>query len=165
MIASKIYNSIESLLSEIEILRHLPQSIVFTNGVFDLFHAGHALYLESAKAQGDFLIVGLNSDASVKRIKGPLRPIINYENRAIMLASLASVDAIICFEEDTPLRLIQQIKPDYLIKGGDYKVTEIVGYEELTSYGGKVMTIPISTLVSSTQIIQKIQELGSSSLK
>ncbi len=131
---------------------------VFTNGCFDLLHAGHVDYLEKAAAQGDVFIVGLNSDASVQRLKGPERPIISWSMRARMLAALSCVDAVIKFEEDTPLELIKCIKPDVLIKGGDYKPSEIVGADFVLNLGGKVNTIDFVYTISTSQIIDKLKK-------
>lgn len=129
--------------------------IVFTNGCFDLLHRGHIYYLSRARERGDLLVVGLNSDSSVTKLKGPGRPVNNQEARAEVLGALAFVDYIILFEEETPLDLIVALKPDLLVKGGDYKVEEIVGYREVTSRGGRVETIPIMDGYSSSSIIQR----------
>jgi rfaE bifunctional protein nucleotidyltransferase chain/domain len=128
--------------------------IVFTNGCFDIIHRGHVYYLSKARELGDLLIIGLNSDESVSRLKGKGRPINPQMARAEVLGALGMVDYIILFEEDTPLNLINSIKPDLLVKGGDYNVKEIVGYSEVTSSGGKVVTIPILEGYSTTSIIK-----------
>jgi len=130
------------------------RKIVFTNGCFDILHRGHVYYLSRAREMGEMLIVGLNSDHSVKRLKGEGRPVNGEKARAEVLGALAMVDLIILFEEDTPLNLINTIRPDLLVKGGDYKVEEIVGYNEVTSHGGKVVTIPLLEGYSTTSIIQ-----------
>lgn len=127
--------------------------IVFTNGCFDLLHRGHVYYLSKAREMGDLLVVGLNSDASVSRLKGEGRPVNDQNARAEVLGALGMVDHIIIFEEDTPLDLIKTVKPDLLVKGGDYRVEDIVGYENVISNGGKVLTIPILEGYSSTSII------------
>jgi rfaE bifunctional protein nucleotidyltransferase chain/domain len=132
---------------------------VFTNGCFDLLHNGHLCYLMDAAALGDKLIIGLNSDASVKRLKGENRPIKNENERALQLASLAFVDGVILFEEDTPLELIKSIMPNLLVKGGDYSVGAIVGAEEVTKNGGEVKLIPFIKGYSSTNLIDQIKSL------
>ena len=129
---------------------------VFTNGVFDILHRGHLDYLTAASDLGHKLFVGLNSDASVKRIKGDNRPLNSERDRAFALLSLKCVDYVVLFDEDTPERLIKTITPDILVKGGDYKVEEIVGYDHVTSNGGKVVTIPLSEGYSTTGFIEKI---------
>jgi len=132
------------------------KKIVFTNGCFDILHAGHIDYLNKAKALGDFLIVGINSDASVNQIKGKLRPINILCNRIKMLEALSCVDSVIEFDDKTPLDLIKDINPDVLVKGGDYNIKEIVGYEYVSSYGGIVTTIPIIFDISTTKILSLI---------
>jgi rfaE bifunctional protein nucleotidyltransferase chain/domain len=131
------------------------RKLVFTNGCFDLLHRGHIYYLSRAREMGDLLVVGLNSDASVTRLKGAGRPINNQEARAELLGALAFVDYIIVFEEDTPLDLITALQPDFLVKGGDYRPEDIVGYSEVTSRGGTVQTIPLLKGYSSSSIIRK----------
>jgi len=133
--------------------------IVFTNGCFDILHAGHVDYLEKARSLGDILVVGLNSDDSVRRIKGARRPVIPQEMRARVLSSLRCVDYVVVFEEDTPLRLIEAIRPDVLVKGGDWEPERIVGRDFVNSYGGEVVTIPFTYSVSTTLIIKRIVEL------
>ena len=129
--------------------------MVFTNGCFDLLHRGHIYYLARARELGDLLVVGLNSDASVTRLKGPGRPLNNQESRAEVLAALAVVDHVIIFSEDTPLQLINLLKPGILVKGGDYRTEKIVGYREVLSWGGKVLTIPLMEGYSTTSMIKK----------
>jgi rfaE bifunctional protein nucleotidyltransferase chain/domain len=129
--------------------------IVFTNGCFDLLHRGHIYLLSRARELGDLLIVGLNSDASVSKLKGPDRPVNNQESRAEVLGALAFVDYIIVFEEDTPLDMIVTLEPDILIKGGDYKLEDIVGHQEVISSGGSVETIPMLEGYSSSSIIDR----------
>ena len=129
--------------------------IVFTNGCFDVLHRGHIYYLSRARELGDLLVVGLNSDASVSRLKGPGRPVNNLEARAEVLGALASVDYIIVFEEDTPLNLITRLEPDVLVKGGDYTTEEIVGSREVAARGGQVVTIPLLEGYSSSSIIDR----------
>ena len=146
------------LLKILEKERKEGKKIVFTNGCFDLIHAGHVDYLKKAKALGDILVVGLNSDDSIRRIKGEKRPIIPQEMRAEVLSSLKPVDYVVIFEEDTPANLIKTIKPDILVKGGDWELDKIVGREFVESYGGKVLTIPFTYDISTTKIINTILE-------
>ena len=127
--------------------------IAFTNGCFDILHRGHVYYLSKARELADVLIVGLNSDGSTSRLKGDGRPVNNQNARAEVLGALGMVDYIIIFDEDTPLKLIEALDPDFLIKGGDYKAEEIVGYKEVHDRGGKVLTIPILEGYSSSSII------------
>jgi rfaE bifunctional protein nucleotidyltransferase chain/domain len=129
--------------------------IVFTNGCFDVLHRGHVYYLSKAREMGEKLVVGLNSDASVSRLKGEGRPVNNQNARAEVLGALGMVDYIVIFEEDTPLELIKRIGPNLLVKGGDYKVEEIVGYSEVISSGGQVLTIPIMEGYSTTSILDR----------
>lgn len=129
--------------------------MVFTNGCFDLLHRGHIYYLSRARELGDLLVVGLNSDASVTKLKGPGRPVNSQEARAEVLGALAFVDYIIVFIEETPLDLITTLEPDILIKGGDYNVEDIVGYREVTSRGGRVETIPLLEGYSSSSSIDR----------
>lgn len=132
--------------------------VVFTNGCFDILHAGHVDYLSQARDLGDLLVLGLNTDASVKRQnKGPERPVNNEIARAKVLAGLGCVDAIVLFDEDTPYELIKSVKPDVLVKGDDYKPENIVGYDIVTSTGGKVVTIPFLEGFSTTSIVKKLK--------
>lgn len=133
------------------------KKIVFTNGCFDIIHAGHVDYLEKAKLLGDFLVVGLNSDKSVKRLKGEGRPVNSQEERKKVLSALKPVDLVIIFDEDTPERLIKEIKPDVLVKGGDWKIENIVGADFVKSYGGEVYTIEFVYNTSTTKIINKVK--------
>lgn len=132
------------------------QRIVFTNGCFDILHRGHVDLLEKARALGDFLILGLNSDDSVRRLKGPQRPLVTEDDRAFIISRLRSVDTVCIFEQDTPLDLIQKIRPDVLVKGGDYSVETIVGHEIVQAYGGLVQTIPLINGHSTTTILNRI---------
>ena len=132
------------------------KSIIFTNGCFDLLHYGHVHYLCGARALGDVLVVGVNSDASVKKLKGKSRPINDEQSRCTMLAAFSFVDAVVVFEEDTPLELIEKILPDVLVKGGDYTLETIVGAAEVLTHGGSVKVIPFVTGFSSTKIIEAI---------
>jgi D-beta-D-heptose 7-phosphate kinase/D-beta-D-heptose 1-phosphate adenosyltransferase len=133
--------------------------VVFTNGCFDLLHPGHLDYLAKAADEGNRLVVGLNSDASVKRLKGPERPVNVEDDRALALASLLIVDAVCLFEEDTPLELIRAVKPDVLAKGGDYTPDKVVGADFVQSYGGRVEIIPFVDGYSTTGLIGKIRGL------
>jgi len=132
--------------------------IVFTNGCFDLLHRGHVDYLFKAALLGDKLVVGLNSDASVTKLKGDNRPIIEVAGRASIIAAFAFVDAVVIFEENTPLQLIEVLRPDFLVKGADYQNKEIVGREFVESIGGKVVMIPFMKGYSTSKIIQKIKK-------
>jgi len=140
--------------------KQINETIVFTNGCFDLLHLGHITYLEEARTYGDCLIVGLNSDASVRRLKGDLRPILPEQERARMLAAFQFVDAVCIFEEDTPLNLIQTILPHVLIKGGDYAPDTVVGSEVVRQTGGKTIIIPFLDGYSTTRLIEKIRLLS-----
>ncbi|MFN5023398.1 MAG: D-glycero-beta-D-manno-heptose 1-phosphate adenylyltransferase [Chitinophagaceae bacterium] len=136
----------------------LGKTCAFTNGCFDILHQGHIFSLGEAAKEADYLIVGLNSDASVQRLKGPSRPINNTENRAIVLSNLAIVDLLVVFEEDTPLELIKALMPDILVKGGDYTIDQIVGAKEVIAGGGKVIINPIVEGYSTTGLIEKIKK-------
>lgn len=138
-------------------LKHHGQKIVFTNGCFDVLHFGHVHYLLQAKALGDILVIGLNSDDSVRRLKGPTRPINGENERAFVLAALVCVDYVTLFEEDTPEELIKVLRPDVLVKGGDYTLDNIVGADFVTQNGGIVTTIPFVEGFSSTLIIEKLK--------
>ena len=137
---------------------NVGKKIVFTNGCFDILHVGHINYLKEASEMGDVLVVGLNSDESVKRLKGDSRPINNQDDRAEMLAALEFVDYIVVFEDDTPYKLINMIKPDILVKGGDYSINEIVGRDIVEANGGRVEIVPFVPGKSTTQIINKIEQ-------
>ncbi len=147
----------EPLIRQLKIWALLGKKIVFTNGVFDLLHKGHIFSLSQAAKQGDILIIGLNADSSVKRLKGDSRPINDQNARALLLASLMMVDAVIIFDEDTPLKLITSILPDILVKGGDYTIDEIAGAKEVIANGGKVVINPILDGFSTTSIINAIK--------
>ena len=138
-------------------LRKNDKKVVFTNGCFDILHAGHVHYLEQAKELGDELVVGLNSDSSVKTLKGSGRPIHNLQHRSKVLSSLKCVDRIVAFADETPIKLINEIKPDILVKGGDYKVKDVVGHKEIKSWGGEVKIIPLVSGLSTTNIIKKLK--------
>ncbi len=146
----------ELLASTIQELKQTRRRIVFTNGCFDLLHPGHIQYLESARLMGDVLVVGVNSDRSVRTLKGSARPILNQEERCQLLAGLESVSFVTIFDEDTPLRLIQSILPDVLVKGGDWGLDEIVGRKEVEANGGKVVSLPFIAGQSTSGIIERI---------
>ena len=149
----------ETLEPVISAWKEKDEQVVFTNGCFDILHAGHLDYLERARGLGDRLVIGLNSDASVTRLKGTERPINTLKTRELMLASLMFVDAVIIFEEDTPERLISEVKPDILVKGGDYLAENIVGADFVTANGGRVEVLPFVDGYSTTSIIDKIKNL------
>jgi rfaE bifunctional protein nucleotidyltransferase chain/domain len=150
-------SDLQSLKSLVNKWQKAGEKVVFTNGVFDLLHIGHITYLAKASESGDKLIIGLNSDSSVKRIKGESRPVNDQNNRAALLAALFFVDAVVVFEEDTPLNLITALMPDILVKGADYAVENIVGAREVMASGGEVKTIDFVEGYSSTSIIEKIR--------
>ncbi len=140
-------------------LKKQGKKIVFTNGCFDILHPGHVTYLDKAKKLGDVLVLGLNSDASVKRLKGKNRPVLNQEERATIISHLEMVDFICIFDEDTPYELISLVKPDVLVKGGDWSVENIVGKDIVESYGGLVINIPYIEGKSTTGIIERILKI------
>ena len=154
LIKSKIFTS-PQIVQRVAQWRVHEKNIAFTNGVFDILHPGHIYSLSQAAKEADYLIVGLNADASVKRLKGEDRPVNNQEARALILASLIIVDAIVIFEEDTPLELIKTILPDVLVKGGDYTVDQIAGATEVITNGGRVVINPTLEGFSTTTIISK----------
>ena len=135
----------------------VKRSLVFTNGVFDLLHPGHVDVLLGARRQGDALVVALNSDASVRRLKGPERPVRSEAERAYVLAALAMVDAVVIFEQDTPLELIKALEPDVLVKGGDYTEANVVGAQEVRSMGGRVVIVPLTPGHSTTAIVERLR--------
>jgi D-beta-D-heptose 7-phosphate kinase/D-beta-D-heptose 1-phosphate adenosyltransferase len=140
----------------IERWRAAGERVVFTNGVFDLLHRGHVEYLEEARALGDRLVVGVNDDASVGRLKGPSRPIVPEEERRELLAALACVDLAVIFHDDTPAALIEAVRPDVLVKGGDWSLDRIVGREFVESYGGKVLNVPVREGLSTSNLVARI---------
>ena len=142
----------------LENLQKQGQKAVFTNGVFDLLHLGHVTYLQEARKQGDLLVVGLNSDASVRRIKGPLKPLLPLEERAEMLLALSCVDYTTFFEEDNPYNIIKVLRPNVLVKGGDWAIDKIIGGDLVQSWGGKVMNIPVVEGRSTTNLIEMVRE-------
>jgi len=154
---SKI-QSLDQAIRTVERWKRKGQVLVFTNGCFDILHVGHIDYLEKARREGDRLIIGLNTDASVQALKGPGRPINGEESRARLLAALAFVDLVILFDESTPLKLIKAVQPDILVKGSDYEVENIVGAKFVMENGGKVITLDLIEGVSTTHIIEKIKK-------
>lgn len=147
---------LSDLIQRLKNLRKSGKQIVFTNGCFDILHVGHVRYLAAARSEGDVLVVGLNSDASVKSIKPDNRPIVNQEQRAEVLAGLGVVDFITIFEESDPMPLIRAIKPDILVKGADWKEREIVGADVVKAYGGKVVRVEVVPGISTSRIIRRI---------
>jgi rfaE bifunctional protein nucleotidyltransferase chain/domain len=152
--ASKVLTLVDAVVWR----RDAAGRVVFTNGVFDLLHPGHIDVLLGARRRGDALVVGLNSDASVRRLKGPDRPVRGEAERAYVLAALAMVDAVVLFEEDTPLALIEALRPDVLVKGGDYSEATVVGAREVRAWGGEVAIIPLTPGHSTTSIIAKLRD-------
>jgi rfaE bifunctional protein nucleotidyltransferase chain/domain len=149
--------SLNNLISICTNLKREGKTIVFTNGCFDIIHRGHVTYLKEAKNLGDILIIGLNSDDSVRRLKGESRPVNSQDDRAVVLSALRSVDYVVIFNEDTPFDLINAIKPDILVKGGDYSPENIVGADIVTANGGKVVVIPLVPGKSTSLIIEKLK--------
>ena len=149
------YSNLEELVTELNKVRS-QKKVVFTNGCFDILHIGHVTYLQEARACGDLLVVGINSDDSVKRLKGPERPIQNEQDRARILAALESVSFTTLFVEDTPLKLIEAIKPDVLVKGGDWSIDQIVGSDVVLANGGEVKSLSFVDGRSTTNIVNKI---------
>ncbi|QGW27471.1 D-glycero-beta-D-manno-heptose 1-phosphate adenylyltransferase [Phnomibacter ginsenosidimutans] len=156
-IPAKIFD-LSTLAKMVAAWRVKGDTISFTNGVFDLLHEGHIFSLSQAAAEGKRLIVAVNSDASVKRLKGPTRPLNNEQARALVLASLVMVDAVVIFEEDTPLQVITTLLPDVLVKGGDYTVEQIAGAKEVLANGGRVVINPLIDGISTTGLIQRMQQ-------
>jgi len=150
--------SCDDFLLRLASIREKGLSVVFTNGCFDILHRGHIQYLCQASYYGDILVVGLNTDRSVRKIKGAGRPLQDQESRSLVLASLFFVDYVIPFEEETPLELISKIVPDILIKGSDYKTEEIVGHDVVIKHGGKVITVPYIKGYSTTSILEKLKK-------
>jgi D-beta-D-heptose 7-phosphate kinase/D-beta-D-heptose 1-phosphate adenosyltransferase len=152
---AKILSLKEALAKRSELIAK-NQKLVFTNGCFDLLHPGHLAYLDDARSLGDFLLVGLNSDDSVKKLKGPKRPIREQRVRALMLAALVMVDAVTIFDEITPLELIEELKPDFLVKGGDWPIEDIVGGPQTLARGGQVLSLTLKPGFSTSALIEKI---------
>lgn len=149
---------LDQAIAQVQAWQQSGQKIVFTNGCFDLVHLGHIDYLEKARTLGNKLVLGLNTDASVSRIKGPLRPVVNQEARARLMAALSFVDTVILFDEPTPLQLIEALKPDILVKGDDYSIETIVGADFVLANGGEVKTIALVEGFSTTKLIEKIKK-------
>lgn len=147
----------KDLEAKLRAWRSAQKTIVFTNGCFDILHRGHVEYLAQAADLGDVLVVGLNTDASVKRLKGESRPVNDEQSRALLLSALQFVDAVVLFDDDTPYELIKQVQPDVLVKGNDYKPEEIVGYDIVTARGGKILTINLVEGFSTTNIIKRMK--------
>ncbi|MDG1720807.1 MAG: D-glycero-beta-D-manno-heptose 1-phosphate adenylyltransferase [Bacteroidia bacterium] len=156
IINDKIFHSRESLVKVRDQWKHRQEKVVFTNGCFDILHLGHIDYLSKAADLGERLIIGVNTDESVSKIKGPNRPIIEEITRLTKLASFAFVDGVILFDEETPVELIKSVRPDVLVKGGDYKISTIVGADFVKQNGGNVIVIPFLEGHSSTNYINKI---------
>ena len=148
----------EEITEIIKNLKNRNKKIVFTNGCFDILHSGHVQYLAEAKELGDILILGLNSDSSVKRLKGNDRPINNERERSVVLSALCTISHIVVFKEDTPYKLINHIKPDILVKGGDWKPKDIVGSDIVSSYNGEVKSLSFIDGKSTTDIINKLKK-------
>ncbi len=147
----------DELIKFIDAARNNKKTIAFTNGCFDILHQGHIFSLFQASKEADLLVVGVNSDSSVRKLKGPSRPVNNEYSRSLLLASLIMVDAVVVFSDDTPLNLIKSLDPDVLVKGGDYTPDQIVGYNEVIENGGRVVINPIIEGFSTTSIIEKLQ--------
>lgn len=158
IIQQKIFD-LPGILHQARRWRLLGKTIAFTNGCFDILHQGHIASLSDAAREADYLVVGVNSDASTRRLKGDSRPVNGQDSRALMLASLLMVDAVILFDEDTPLELIKAVQPDVLVKGGDYTIDQIVGAKEVMAAGGRVVINPIVPGFSTTGLIEKIHRL------
>jgi len=155
------FMNLESAIEKINIWKAQGQRVVFTNGCFDVLHPGHVAYLNESKALGDVLVVGLNDDSSIQRLKGSSRPINPLADRACMLSALKSVDMVVTFKEDTPFNLITSLLPDVLVKGGDYKADDIVGADEVRAHGGEVVVVPFLNGYSSTRLINRIVDMQS----
>ena len=151
--------SIAEAVAFVEHLRHAGKEVVLTNGVFDILHPGHVRYLLDARREGDALIVAVNSDRSVRASKGPARPVTPENERAEILAALASVDAVVVFDEDNPQQIVSRLQPDVLVKGADWAMDDIIGRETVESRGGRVVRIPLAEGYSTSAIIQRIQRL------
>lgn len=157
IIQSKIFENAQEFSPMLKQWRQAGESVVFTNGCFDLVHRGHIDSLAKAAEFGDRLIVGLNSDVSVRLLKGETRPLVDQQSRAVLLASMLMVDAVIMFDEETPYNLIKNLMPDVLVKGSDYKLEEIAGHDIVLASGGKVERIELTEGFSTSDIIQKIE--------
>jgi D-glycero-beta-D-manno-heptose 1-phosphate adenylyltransferase len=153
----KKIRSLEETKDERDRLKAQGKKVVFTNGCFDILHPGHARYLSKARSLGDYLVVAVNSDRSVRAIKGPKRPVMTEAARAELVAALQFVDGVLIFDQDTPLEVIEQLVPDVLVKGGDWKEEDIVGADAVKKAGGTITTIPFEEGFSTTSLIDKIQ--------
>ncbi len=161
MMTNNKIKSHQALMKTITKLKQKHKKIVFTNGCFDLLHLGHIKYLKAAKKKGDVLIVALNSDKSVKKIKGNARPIVSQQERARVIAALECTDYVIIFNEPTPLAIIKKLKPDIIVKGADWKREDIIGFDYIKKYGGKVIRVKFIEGYSTTQLIKKIVKKNS----
>jgi D-beta-D-heptose 7-phosphate kinase/D-beta-D-heptose 1-phosphate adenosyltransferase len=157
-ITQKIFD-LTNLAFQVAAWRVTGKTVAFTNGVFDILHEGHIFSLSEAAKEADYLVVAINSDASVKRLKGEHRPVHHQKARALVVASLLMVDAVVIFEEDTPLDVISRLMPDVLVKGGDYSAEQIVGSREVIAYGGRVVINPLVEGVSTTNIIRELKKM------
>jgi D-beta-D-heptose 7-phosphate kinase/D-beta-D-heptose 1-phosphate adenosyltransferase len=160
VVEGKLAPDIPTLLARLASPRAAGARIVFTNGCFDLLHPGHVRYLAAARALGDVLVVGLNDDASVRRLKGAGRPILSAAERAQVLAGLAAVDHLVVFADDTPRALIAAVAPDVLVKGADWAEEEIVGREEVLARGGRIVRVPLVPGISTSEIVRRIRAGG-----
>lgn len=158
--SSQKFCSSKNISRYLALLRRAGKKIVFTNGCFDIFHAGHVQYLEAARNLGDFLVVGLNSDRSVRKLKGKGRPVNPQKDRALVLAGLTAVDCVCIFNEATPLNLIKKVRPHILVKGADWSVSQIAGAREVKSWGGQVKLVPLLKGRSTSGILKKIKSHG-----
>lgn len=158
MFSKRVFSNQQAIQDQWRRQRPHLGKVVFTNGCFDILHAGHVQYLTEAKSLGDFLVLGLNGDASISRLKGPKRPLVPFDNRAAVLAGLRAVDLVVGFEQDTPYQLIKALEPDVLVKGGDWRVEEIVGSDLVLARGGEVISAAFKNGVSTTDIVQTILE-------
>jgi len=156
IIEPKIH-TLPEMIRKLAQVRFLGKTVAFTNGIFDIIHQGHIFSLSQAAKEADYLIVGINSDASTKRLKGNSRPVNDQHSRAIVVSALLMVDAVVIFEEDTPLELIKALMPDVIVKGGDYTIDQVAGGKEVIANGGRVVINPIKLGHSTTSIIKKIQ--------
>jgi len=158
---NNLSESWENAREQIRIWQKDGKAVVFTNGCFDILHVGHIRYLKGARELGDYLVVGLNSDESVKRLKGKSRPYQTENERAEILKAMRFVDLVVPFSQDTPLEIITFLKPDILVKGGDYRIETIVGAQEILAWGGKVLTLPFVPEKSTSKILSKIEKTNS----
>jgi rfaE bifunctional protein nucleotidyltransferase chain/domain len=148
----------EQAVALVASLRGAKKTVVFTNGVFDLLHPGHVRYLEVARSLGDALILGLNADASVRRNKGPARPITSEQERAEVVAALTAVDAVVIFDEDTPAEIVKALQPDILVKGADWPADQIVGRDTVEARGGRVVLVPVEQGHSTTNLVERARQ-------